>query len=651
MSEGAVDGDGEASRPTWNLQQPSKMVSSRYHALTSVLDTSLPDRTWPDRVIAHAPLWVPVDLRDGNQALIEPMDAERKLRMFKMMVGIGFKEIEVGYPAASTPDYEFVRQLIDENLVPEDVSIVVLTPAREDLIARTFEAIEGGSNVIVHLYNATAPLWRETVFGVDKDGAKEIALAGTRCVLKHVRARQLQIELQREIATKAIEDFEEALAVHARADAAPALHPQVSAAAAEGMRSEIESLRTRLQAIERERVHPLRLEYSPECFSMTEREIALDICNAVIAEWKPTPESPMIINLPATVEAATPNVYADQIEYAHRGLCSRDAVILSVHTHNDRGTGVAAAELALQAGAQRVEGCLFGNGERTGNVDLLTLALNLHSQGVDCQLDLSDVDGIRHEVEYCNRLPVHPRHPYVGELVYTSFSGTHQDAINKGFARREELARTRDQNIEDLPWEMPYLPIDPKDVGRSYEAVIRVNSQSGKGGITYLLEADHGLKIPRALQIELAHFIQPHAELSGGEITSAELWTLFEREFMRIGEGMQLRSSQLLSHEDVAGAQVSLRVNLLESGAIDEVVAEGRGEGTLEAFVNALAARGHVFTINDYHEHAIGSGEDARAAAYVQVRAGDESAWGVGIDSSITTASFKAALAAFARIS
>jgi len=644
----------------WNRQNPSPMTHARYRANANTLDTQLPDRQWPGRRIEHAPLWVPVDLRDGNQALIKPMDAHRKRRMFKLLVGLGFKEIEVGYPAASAVDFEFVRELIDENLIPEDVTIVVLTPARTDLIERTFEAIEGAVDVIVHLYNATAPLWRETVFDVDVEGAREIALAGVRDILKLVHARELKTELQREITKKALEDFESAMEVQAHAVADPALRSQIDQAMGESLCSEAEILRERLQVLERMRVHPLRLEYSPETFSMTEREVALAICNAVIAEWGPTPENPIIINLPATVEATTPNVYADQIEYAHRHLQPRDAVILSIHPHNDRGTGVAAAELALQAQADRVEGCLFGNGERTGNVDLVILALNLHTQGVDCELDLRDIDGIRREVEYCNRMSVHARHPYVGELVYTSFSGTHQDAINKGFARREEIARARGVDVNTLPWEMPYLPIDPMDVGRSYEAVIRVNSQSGKGGIAYLMEADHGLQLPRGLQIELARFIQPHAEASGGEITSEALWDLFEHEFMRVrAPGIKLRSSSLQSNEGAESAEgaedanVTVKAVLVDADTAsseEEEIVEGKGKGPLAAFVEALGANAHVFSIGDYSEHALGSGADARAAAYVQVRRGGESAWGVGIDPSITTASFKAVLAGLARL-
>jgi 2-isopropylmalate synthase len=579
-----------------------------------------------------------VDLRDGNQALIEPMDPQRKRRMFDLMLRIGLKEIEVGYPAASESDFEFVRQLIEEKAIPEDVTIVVLTPARSELIERTFEAIAGASSAMIHLYNATAPLWRETVFGLDVAGVRALAVEATLEIVKRVRAHNRR----HEVTKTELRKFEVASA--SSIDSTTDVDPRINAAMREGWRSEAEVLEQQLR--EYERIQPLRLEYSPEAFSMTERDVAVDICNAVIASWQPTSQRPITINLPATIEAAAPNVYADQIEYAHRHLHERAAVILSAHPHNDRGTGVAAAEFALMAGAQRLEGCLLGNGERTGNVCLITLALNLYTQGVDPELDLSDIDSIRRTVEYCNRLPVHPRHPYVGELVYTSFAGTHQDAINKAFAARETRSRESGIPVADLPWEMPYLPMDPVDVGRSYEAVIRVNSQSGKGGIAYLMETDYGLQLPRPLQIELARTVQAQADTEGGEITSEALWDIFTREFMRDdAAATQLISSRFEQRGE--GEHLTAAVLDIE-GQRREI--EGVGAGPLDAFAAALAAIGYELSIDDYHEHALGAGADARAAAYVNVSTEHGSAWGVGIDPSIMTASFKAVLAALDRL-
>jgi 2-isopropylmalate synthase len=549
----------------------------RYRRLEDRLETALPDRRWPNRRIERAPLWCPVDLRDGNQALIEPMDPKRKRRLFELMVRIGFKEIEVGYPAASESDHGFIRQLIDEDAIPCDVTIVVLTPARPELIERTMQAIEGAPRAMVHLYNASAPLWRQTVFGLDAAGARRLAVAAAGEIVRSIAADDGGISF----------------------------------------------------------------EYSPETFSQTERDVAADICNAVIDVWKPTVERPVTINLPSTVEAAGPHVYADQIEWMDRHLDRREAVILSAHTHNDRGTGVAAAELALMAGAQRVEGCLFGNGERTGNVCLITLALNLYTQGIDPQLDLSDIDEIRATVEHCNRLPVHQRHPYGGGLVYTSFSGTHQDAINKAFAAREQQGRDSGAPVDQLPWEMPYLPMDPRDVGRSYEALIRVNSQSGKGGIAYLMQTDHGLHLPRPLQIEFSRLIQPIADQHGGEIASQTLWEIFAHEYMHPDQAIIVLHSTRI--EQAGGTDHVLEANVEIDGCRHTITATG--SGPLDAFVQALNQVGYQPTIEDYHEHALGSGAGASAVAYVRIGLGRRTAWGVGIDPSIITASMRAVLA------
>ncbi|MGB4137016.1 MAG: 2-isopropylmalate synthase [Microbacterium sp.] len=454
--------------PAWNRQRHSQMPSHRYTDVFSRVDVPLTDRAWPSRRLSTAPLWVPVDLRDGNQALAEPMDPARKQRFFELMVAMGYKEIEVGYPSASQTDYDFVRRIAEGGIAPEDVTIVVFTPARRDLIERTVASIRGIANpVVIHLYAATAPVWREVVLGHGREELKQLILAGGRDV------RDLAGDLSH-----------------------------------------------------------VRFEFSPEVFTLTEPDYVLDVCDAMTTLWDASPERPVILNLPATVEVATPNVYADQIEYMHRNLARRDAVILSVHPHNDRGTGVACAELALLAGAQRIEGCLFGNGERTGNVDLVTLALNLHAQGVDPMIDFSDIDQIRRTVEHCNRIEVHPRHPYVGELVHTAFSGTHQDAIRKGFAEHRARAVADGRTERETAWRVPYLPIDPADLGRSYEAVIRVNSQSGKGGIAYLLETEYGIDLPRRLQVDLARHVQRHADATGRELTAAELWKVFEQTYL-----------------------------------------------------------------------------------------------------------------------
>jgi 2-isopropylmalate synthase len=534
----------------------------------------LPDRRWPSRVITHAPIWCSVDLRDGNQALIEPMGADRKRRMFELLVQLGFKEIEVGFPAASQTDFDFVRDLVDRRLIPDDVRVQVLTQAREPLIRRTFEALRGVKKAIVHLYNSTSPIQRQVVFGLERAGIVEIAVSGAR--------------LMREIAAD---------------------YPDTE----------------------------WTFEYSPESFSATELDFALEVCEAVVEVWRPTPERRVILNLPATVEMATPNVHADQIEWFCRHLRPRDSVWISVHPHNDRGTAVAAAELALLAGADRVEGTLFGNGERTGNVDLVTLALNLFTQGVDPGLDLSDINAVVRSAEYCNQLPVHPRHPYAGELVFTAFSGSHQDAIKKGLAA----------NAGSEIWDVPYLPIDPADVGRSYEAVIRVNSQSGKGGIAYLLEKDHGLRLPRRLQIEFSQRVQAIADATGKELTSADLWAAFADEYLAPGEPFQFIEQR--STPDHASGARKLTATVRDQG--QERLISGQGNGPIDAFTDALNRHcGLAVRVVDYHEHAIGAGANANAVSYVEIRMDDGAAlFGAGIDSDIVTASLKAVISAVNR--
>ena len=544
--------------------------ASKYRAFAQV---PLPDRTWPDAVLQHPPLWCSVDLRDGNQALIEPMDPARKLRLFETLVRIGFKQIEVGFPSASQADFDFVRQLIEQNRVPDDVTIQVLTPARDVLIRRTFEALVGAPRAIVHLYNAVAPVMRRVVLGLDEDGIVELATRHAALV------RDL-------------------------------------AAGQPGTR--------------------WTFQYSPEMFSGTELAFSKRVVDGVTAVWQPTPARPCIINLPSTVEHSTPNIYADMVEWMHRRLERRDAIVLSVHPHNDRGTGTAAAELALMAGADRVEGCLFGNGERTGNVDVVNLALNLYTQGVHPGLDFSDIDDIRRTVEYCNQLPVHPRHPYVGDLVYTSFSGSHQDAIKKAFSARREA---------DI-WDMPYLPIDPKDLGRSYDAVIRVNSQSGKGGISYLLESAYGLELPRRLQIEFSSSVQAVMDAQGQELTAADIWGLFEHEY-RLGAASVLIDHQRITEQP--DGRVALAATLRTGGQTVQV--QGVGAGPVAAFVDGLQrAIGCPVAVLDYHEHAIGSGAQARAAAYLELRIGDtRTLFGVGIDANIVTASKKAVMSGLQR--
>jgi len=552
--------------------------AAKYRAFAPV---RLTDRTWPDAVITRPPVWCSVDLRDGNQALIEPMDPARKLRMFQMLVQIGFKEIEVGFPSASQADFDFVRLLIEQRLIPDDVTIQVLTQARDHLISRTFEALVGVPRAIVHLYNATAPVMRQVVLGQSEDGIVDLATTHARLV-RDLAAQQPDTQWT--------------------------------------------------------------LQYSPEMFSGTELPFAKRVVDAVTAVWQPTPDRPnfnkCIINLPSTVEHSTPNIFADMVEWMHRHLERRDSIVLSIHPHNDRGTGTAAAELAIMAGGDRIEGCLFGNGERTGNVDVVNLALNLYTQGVHPGLDFSDIDAVRRTVEHCNQLPVHPRHPYVGDLVYTSFSGSHQDAIKKAFAARRE---------GDV-WDMPYLPIDPKDLGRSYDAVIRVNSQSGKGGISYLLEADHGLELPRRLQIEFSSQVQAVMDVQGKELTSADIWGLL-REAYHLGDGDVAISDQHIDEQPDGRVRLALQVQ-----AAGQVLAlQGEGSGPVDAFVQALQrATGVPLAVLDYHEHAIGrgpgSGASARVAAYLELRIADtRTLFGVGIDSNIVTASMKAVVSGLLR--
>jgi 2-isopropylmalate synthase len=569
---------GPAAGPFWNPQHGSSMPFDRYRSVHDRIPSPVPDveRTWPSARIEEAPLWVPVDLRDGNQALAEPMDTARKRRMFDLFVAMGYKEIEVGYPSASQTDFDFVRHLAEAG-VPDDVTPVVFTPARPELIERTFASIEGLPRAVVHLYTATGPVWRDVVLGAGRDGVKRLILDGA-------------------------------------ADVARLARPGV------------------------------RFEFSPETFNFTEPDYALEVCDAVTALWDASPDRPVILNLPATVEIATPNVYADQIEYMHRHLARRDAVILSVHPHNDRGTGVACAELAVLAGAQRVEGCLFGNGERTGNVDLVTLALNLHAQGVDPRIDFSDIDEIRRTVEFCNRLPVHERHPYAGDLVYTAFSGTHQDAIGKGMARHARLAEEAGVPPGRLPWDVPYLPIDPADVGRGYEAVIRVNSQSGKGGISYLLRTGYGLELPRRLQIEFSRVVQRETDGSGAEITAAELWELFRAEYVRPAGPVSLTgwstSSTGPARHDFTGV---VRVDG------DEREHTGSGNGPIDALTDALAAAGIKVDVLHLAEQSTGEGSDAMAVAYAECRVGGTVMWGAGSDTSVLAASVEAVLSAVNR--
>ncbi|WP_167142045.1 2-isopropylmalate synthase [Pseudomonas sp. OTU750018] len=542
-----------------------KDPSSKYRPFTQI---QIPDRTWPDQIIDKAPIWLSTDLRDGNQSLIEPMDAEKKMRFFKCLLAVGLKEIEVGFPSASQTDFDFVRELIEGGHIPDDVTIQVLTQARDDLIERTFESLKGAKKAIVHYYNACAPSFRKIVFNQDKAGVKAIAVAAGTTIKR-------------------------------LADAAPETQ--------------------------------WGFEYSPEVFSSTEIDFAVEVCNAVIGVFQPTPANKLILNLPATIECATPNNYADQIEWFGRHVDRRDSVLISVHTHNDRGTGVAASELAVMAGADRVEGCLFGNGERTGNVCLVTLALNLYTQGVDPELDFSDIDAVRKVVEDCNQIPVHPRHPYVGDLVHTAFSGSHQDAIRKGFAQQQA----------DAVWEVPYLPIDPADIGRDYEAVIRVNSQSGKGGITFLLEQEYGINLPRRMQIEFSQVVQKETDRLGLEMTAAQIYTLLETEYLHATAPYALKGHRLQEENGTSAVDVEV----INAGETQHW--RGIGKGPLEALVAGLPVDVEIM---DYSEHAIGAGTNAKAAAYIELRVnGGRALHGVGIDENLTTASFRALFSALNR--
>jgi 2-isopropylmalate synthase len=563
-------------------QKPSAMPVHRY---SSYIPVELSDRTWPNKKITVAPKWCSVDLRDGNQALIDPMDTPRKLAMFKLLVAMGYKEIEVGFPSASQTDFDFVRKIIDEDLIPDDVIIQVLTQAREPLIRRTYEAIKGAKQVIVHLYNSTSTLQRRVVFGLDKDGIKKIATDGA----------QICLDLMATV-------------------------PETK----------------------------ISFEYSPESYTGTELEFAVEVCNAVNAIWKPTPAWKTIMNLPATVEMATPNIYADSIEWMCRNLENRESVIVSLHPHNDRGTGVAAAELGYLAGADRIEGTLFGNGERTGNVCLVTLGMNLVSHGIDPHIDFSNIDEVRRTVEYANQLKVAERHPYGGDLVFTAFSGSHQDAIKKGFDHLAADAKAAGVTVDQHIWAVPYLPIDPKDIGRSYEAVIRVNSQSGKGGVAYLMKTEHHLDLPRRLQIEFSKIVQEKTDTQGGEISAEELWEVFEDEYLPT-EGAPWGRFRLkgLSQTSVMNEDVQLTVMITDRG--EEVELKGHGNGPIAAFCNILQNYGVDVRVLDFHEHALAAGGDASAAAYLECAIGGDVFWGVGVDPNTTTASLKAVVSAINR--
>ena len=567
------------------------MPTVKYRAFLDTNPVDLPDRQWPSKRITHAPRWMSTDLRDGNQALIEPMDSARKRKMFDLLVRLGYKEIEIGFPSASQTDFDFVRSLLEDDALPEDVTISVLTQSRPELIERTVESLIGFPRATVHLYNATAPVFREVVFHADREQTIELARFGTREVIA---------QAERQLGDETIFGF----------------------------------------------------EYSPEVFIDTERDFALEVCEAVMDIWQPQDGREIILNLPSTVERATPNVFADQIEYMSRNLSRREYIALSVHPHNDRGTGVASAELALLAGADRVEGCLLGQGERTGNVDLLTLGLNLFSQGIDPGIDFSDVDEIRRTVEHCTQMEASPRAPYVGDLVYTSFSGSHQDAIKKGFAARKTKVDAAGGDENAVVWELPYLPIDPHDVGRSYEAVVRVNSQSGKGGVAYLMSRAHNLELPRRLQVEFSRIVQRHTDTYGGEINADALWKIFADEYLPTGAapGLQpwgrfeLRKSQVGTVDD---EHVELHAELTDNGVLTAI--DANGTGPIDAFVSAL----HQFDLDvrvlDYSEHAMSQGRDAKAASYVEAAVDGQIVWGVGIDSSITRASYKAVISAVNR--
>jgi 2-isopropylmalate synthase len=570
--------DSAFYRVTPPQQQPSGMPCGRY---TPFQPVDLPDRTWPGKSITAAPRWLSTDLRDGNQALIDPMSPARKHKMFDLLVRMGYKEIEVGFPSASQADFDFVRELVEGDRVPDDVRISVLTQAREDLIERSVQSLVGARMATVHMYNATAPIFRRVVFRIDREECKALAVEGTRHVMKYAEALLDGTDFG--------------------------------------------------------------YEYSPEIFMDTELDYALDVCAGVMEAWQPGPGREIILNLPCTVERSTPNVYADQIEWMSRNLPNRDHVCLSVHTHNDRGTAVADAELAVLAGADRIEGCLFGNGERTGNVCLVTLGLNLFSQGIDPMINFADIDEIRRTVEYCNQLPVHPRHPYAGDLVYTAFSGSHQDAIKKGFEALEADAARAGIPFAAYPWGVPYLPIDPHDVGRTYEAVIRVNSQSGKGGVAYLMKAEHRLDLPRRLQIEFSRVIQAHTDTEGGEVTAAQMWDIFSAEYLAEGP------LALLDHQSssVIESKHALTAEISADGQAQQV--DGVGNGPISAFCDALATIGIEARVLDYTEHALTQGTDAQAAAYVECEIGGQVYWGVGVDTNTASASMRAVLSAVNR--
>ncbi|AZT97570.1 2-isopropylmalate synthase [Brevibacterium aurantiacum] len=577
------------------LQKPTPMPFSKYKSFQDRIALDMRDRTWPDQLIRKAPRWLSTDLRDGNQALIDPMTPDRKRKMFDLLVKLGFKEIEVGFPAASQVDFDFVREIIEQDAIPDDVRISVLTQAREDLIERTVESLVGAKKPTVHLYNATAPVFRKVVFGFDGEGfdqTREIATRGTQAVMKH----------------------------------------------AESLLGDAD----------------FGYQYSPEIFVDTEPEFALDIVGRVLDMWQPATDRETVVNLPATVERGTPNTYADQIEWFCRNMPYRDEVAVSLHPHNDRGTGVAAAEMGIMAGADRIEGCLFGNGERTGNLDLVTVALNLYTQGVDPELDFSDIDEVIHTVTECNQIGVHERHPYGGDLVFTSFSGSHQDAINKAFADREKRANEQGVPVDLMEWDMPYLPVDPKDLGRSYEAIIRVNSQSGKGGVTYLLKSEYGLDLPRRMQVEFSRAVQAHTE-GGGEVSAEEIRRIFNHEYLPSDDpdnvwgrfqivGLRTDSGTV----DDSGSAERVEVDLIVDG--QERTYEGHGKGPIDALVKILVENFDVdLRLQDYTEHAIGSGADTMAAAYVELAVEDRVVWGAGLHSNITKASLKAVVSAVNR--
>ncbi|EGD40371.1 2-isopropylmalate synthase [Nocardioidaceae bacterium Broad-1] len=566
-----------------NQQKPSGMPFERYRAFVPV---DVPDRTWPAKKITKAPRWLSTDLRDGNQALIDPMTPARKLRMFELLVAMGYKEIEVGFPSASQTDFDFVRKLIEEDRIPDDVQISVLTQAREDLISRTAESIAGAPRATIHLYNATAELFRRVVFNVTPAECIGIAVRGTEMVMKYAEEHVPEL-----IGT---EDF--------------------------------------------------GYQYSPEIFTQTDTDYALEVCERVSDVWQPEAGREIILNLPATVEMSTPNTYADQIEYFGRGLTRREHSAISLHPHNDRGTAVAATELGLMAGADRVEGCLFGHGERTGNVDLVTLGMNLFSQGIDPQIDFrvgGGIDEIRRTVEYVTNINVHPRHPYAGDLVYTAFSGSHQDAIKKGLEDLDRIAAESGKDVSEIPWEAPYLPIDPKDVGRTYEAVIRVNSQSGKGGVAYLLKTEHSLDLPRRAQIEFSRVVQQHTDSEGGEVSPEEIWSIFSAEYLEREEPYALESWSSVTDAEGGDEQV---VDLRVRGEVRTY--KGVGNGPVAAFVDALKEAGAEIRVLDYAEHALSAGGDAAAAAYVECEIAGEIVWGIGIHENIVTASLRAVVCA-----